>query len=407
MRKLSSGAQVVVVGNGMVSARLCRALVQRRLHRRLNISIIGAEALPAYDRVRLSAFVDDRSAEKLTLQPESWYRENGISLSLGTRVERIDRDLRTVRLSDGRAVNYEVLILATGSRPFVPPIEGTDLPNVFVYRTIADLEAIVEAAEGKEKATVVGGGLLGLEAAEAVQKLGLEASVVERARFLMPQQLNAAAAGVLEKAVRRQGIRLYLGIDQTVIRQEKGRLGISLNQGESDFSSDLVILSAGIEPVSNLAEPAGLPEGVRGGFVVNDQLQTDDENIFAIGECALHNGRSYGLVAPGYAMAEHVADILDGKKTAAFPDPDLSTRLKMLGIDVASVGDPLGEGRRIVYETDDGNRFRQLVLSGGNEIRGAMSVGAWPEIGEVHSLYLENGILRDKEIANFEKCGEL
>jgi len=395
---------LLVVGNGMVGAKFCEYLVQEKLARSLEVKVVGAEPLPAYDRIRLSTYVGNRDISKLVLYPESWYADHGIGLLTGNAVEAIDRGKKEVLLSDGSRIGYDVLVLATGSRPFVPPIEGADLPGVFFYRTVADLDAIIAATEGSKEATVIGGGLLGLEAVQAVQKLGLSTAIVERARFLMPQQLNEAASRLLEKIVRSQDIALHLGVGSTTISRCGGRLNLCFD-GEGRRGSDLVIISAGITPNSELAEDCGLPVGVRGGVVVDGYFGTEDDSIFAIGECALLNGRTYGLAAPGYAMARHLAGRLGGKKMASFPEPDLSTRLKMLGAEVITIGRPLEEGRRIEFSSD--GHYRMITLGVGGLLEGGLGVGPWPEAGKIQTLYAERALIREKERHYFEQEGVL
>ncbi|MEM9079281.1 MAG: FAD-dependent oxidoreductase [Verrucomicrobiota bacterium] len=403
-KALPKGSRLVVIGNGMVSCKLCQLLVDAGLNKRLEITIIGRETLPAYDRINLSKFVDSKNADQLILKNQSWYEEHGIQLLLGTEVSSVEQSLKTVRLSNGQSLNYDLLVFATGSRPFVPPIEGSDLPNVFLYRTVQDLETIVAAAHGKQQATVIGGGLLGIEAAQAIQKLGLDAAIVERAAFLMPRQLNQKAANLLQSSVAEQNIALHLGKSSTTITQTGDRLKVSFNSQES-FETDLVIISAGITPNSELAAAAGLSVGVRGGIVVDHQLETEDPNILAIGECALLNGRIYGLAAPGYAMARHLVDRIAGKRMEPFPEPDLSTRLKMLGVDVVTIGDSLEEGRQIEFESD--GIYRMLIMNGRGELKGGLGVGPWPEAGKVQSLFLDGHRIREKEQDHFLKEGVL
>lgn len=400
----AAGSRLVIVGNGMVGAKFCEALADEGLTEPLSVTVVGAEPRPAYDRIKLSTYVDHRNAGRLELRPAAWYAEHGIELRLGVAVTSIDRETRSLTLADGSFLSYDLLVLATGSRPFVPPIPGRDLPGVFVYRSIEDLDAIIAAATGKQSATVIGGGLLGLEAAQAVQKLGLKASVVERARFLMPAQLNEPAAGLLRKIVESQGIRLFLGKGSTEIEPESGRLRLTFD-GDEQTTADLVVISAGITPATELADEAGLAVGARGGVVVNAHLETEDPAVFAIGECALLHGRIFGLAAPGFTMARHLAARLAGHKLRPLPEPDLSTRLKMLGADVVTIGNPLDEGTRHEFSTDD--RYRMVIADPKGVIRGGLGVGPWEESGRVHSLFQEQAILRPAELKKFAEEGSL
>ncbi|MEM9480670.1 MAG: FAD-dependent oxidoreductase [Verrucomicrobiota bacterium] len=403
-RKFPKGSRLVVIGNGMVGQKFCESLVEKGLHQKLEVTVIGEEPRPAYDRIRLSTYVDHENADYLTLKPASWYEENRLGLLVGTRVDAIDRELSTLRLSDGQSINYDALVLAMGSRPFVPPIPGIEHPSVFVYRTIEDLEKIIASAKGKSSAAVIGGGLLGLEAAQAVQKLGLKAIVIERAQFLMPQQLNEAASEILLAEIEAQDIEVLTGKNTESIEETGDKLSLRFENGQS-VETDMIIVSAGIIPNSEIAGEADLTVGARGGVVVDDQLETKDDKIFAIGECALHQGRVYGLAAPGYVMARHVANRIAGKKTPSFLKPDLSTRLKMLGIDVVTIGDPLEKGRLIEFQ--DEGIYRMLVVSPRHELKGGLAVGPWDEAGKVQSLYLEGAILREAEIARFREEGRL
>jgi len=396
--------RLVVIGNGMVGCKFLEALVKLDLHQRYQIIAIGDENTPAYDRIKLSTFVDHQDASELSLRPASWYEEHGIKLLTGRRAESIDRSSQSVAIEGHEPVLYDILVLATGSRPFIPPIPGSDLPGVHAYRNLGDLERIIDASEGKQSAVVIGGGLLGLEAAQAVQKLGLKASVVERANFLMPQQLNEPASELLQKIVTTQDIDLHLAVGSTVITQEDEHLSLAL-EGQPSVSTDLVIISAGIQPNSEIADASQLAVGARGGVIVNRHLETQDPHIFAIGECALLNGRIYGLAAPGYAMARHLAERLAGHKLKPLPEPDLSTRLKMLGANVVSIGNPLEEGTRHEYRAD--GVYRMVLTNARAELIGALGVGTWDESGRVHSLYEESARLREKEISEFCVTGSL
>lgn len=398
--KEAKGAKLLVVGNGMVGAKFCEALVEEGLHKVFDISVIGEEDLAAYNRVKLSTYVDHRDASKLQLLSPEWYEGHGIKLLLGKRVEAIFRQFKKVQLDDGSDVNYDFLVLATGSRPAVPPIPGADLTSVYLYRNIADLDAIITAAKGCNRATVIGGGLLGLEAAQALQSLSLEVDVIERANFLMPQQLSEAAGGILKAEVERSGIRAHVKVSQTVITEVEGGNGLELSlDGAEAYPADLVVISAGIIPNSELASECDLAVGTRGGIVVNGHMETEDPSIFAIGECALHGGRIYGLAAPGYTMAKHLSQRLASKKIKPLEELDTSTRLKMLGVDVTTIGDPLEEGDRHEFQSE--NQYRLIILDSKGFVKGALAVGEWQENGRVHALYSGNGKITPKQVANF------
>ncbi|MEV6930785.1 nitrite reductase large subunit NirB [Dactylosporangium sp. NPDC051485] len=350
--------KVVVVGHGMVGHRFVEALRSRDPGGRWQVTVLAEEGRSAYDRVRLSAYFDGVSADELTYaMPE------GVDLRLGEPATAIDRAARKVRTGRGE-YDYDVLVLATGSSAFVPPISGVDQAGVFVYRTLDDLEAIRDHARGREVGAVIGGGLLGLEAANALRLLGLRTHVIEFAPRLMPAQVDEAGGAVLRRYVEDLGVRVHAGAGTTAIRQTSptGRLGLTLSDG-AHVPADIVVVAAGIRPRDELARSAGLPTGARGGVVVDAACRTGDPAIYAIGECAEVDGRCYGLVAPGYAMAEVVADRLLGG-AAEFPGADTSTKLKLLGVDVASFGDALRDDLLdIVYLDPANGRYAKLVLS--------------------------------------------
>ncbi|MEV8511163.1 nitrite reductase large subunit NirB [Dactylosporangium sp. NPDC051484] len=355
--------RVVVVGHGMVGHRFVEALHSRDTGRRWHVTVLAEEGRSAYDRVRLSAYFDGVCAEELT-----YAVPDGIDLRLGEPAVSVDREARRVRTAAGE-YEYDVLVLATGSSAFVPPISGVEQNGVFVYRTLDDLEAIRDHAKGREVGAVIGGGLLGLEAANALRLLGLRTHVIEFAPRLMPVQVDEAGGAVLRRYVEDLGVRVHLGAGTTAIRRTApgGRLGLTLSDG-AHVPADLVVVAAGIRPRDELARSMGLATGARGGVVVDTGCRTEDPAIYAIGECAEIGGRCYGLVAPGYAMAEVVADRLVGG-AAEFPGADTSTKLKLLGIDVASFGiapettTPRDDLLDIVYLDPANGRYAKLVLS--------------------------------------------
>ncbi|MDO3702545.1 nitrite reductase large subunit NirB [Micromonospora sp. C28SCA-DRY-2] len=353
--------RLVVVGNGMVGQRFVDALRARDPQGRWRVTVLAEERRPAYDRVRLSAFFDGVGADELDLHTP----HPGVELRLGEPATAIDRDRRVVTTAAGE-YPYDVLVLATGSSAFVPPVDGAALPGVFVYRTLDDLEAIREHARGRRTGAVIGGGLLGLEAANALRLLGLATSVVEFAPRLMPVQVDTAGGAMLRRYVDELGVATHLGTATTAIRSgpDGTVAGLELADGGS-VDADLVVVAAGIRPRDELARAAGLPLGPRGGVLVDGTCRTADERIWAVGECAAVDGTCHGLVAPGYAMAEVVADRLVGG-AATFPGADTATKLKLLGVDVASFGDAHGTtpGCLDVTFTDPATRvYAKLVLS--------------------------------------------
>ncbi|MEU0079665.1 nitrite reductase large subunit NirB [Micromonospora tulbaghiae] len=353
--------RLVVVGNGMVGQRFVEALRTRDTHGRWRVTVLAEERRPAYDRVRLSAVFDGVDADELTVHTP----DAGVDLRLGEPATGVDRARRVVTTAAGE-YPYDALVLATGSYAFVPPVDGTDLPGVFVYRTLDDLTAIREHARGRRTGAVIGGGLLGLEAANALRLLGLATSVVEFAPRLMPVQVDEAGGAMLRRYVEELGVAPYLGVATTALRPGPDGTVAALDLADGrTLDAELVVVAAGIRPRDELARAAGLPLGPRGGVLVDPACRTADERIWAVGECAAVDGVCHGLVAPGYATAEVVADRLLGG-AATFPGADTATKLKLLGVDVASFGDAHGvtPGCLDVTYTDPATRsYAKLVLS--------------------------------------------
>ena len=334
--------KVVVIGNGMVGYKFCQKLRASVGNERFSVTVYGEESIPAYDRVHLSEYFTDQSEEKLLMAPASWYTENDITLKTGQLVTEIDRKTKTVKTHTGDSEPYDYLILATGSRPLVPKIEGVDKKGVFVYRTIEDLDQIISYAGNVKRGAVLGGGLLGLEAAKALHDLQLNVQVIEFAPRLMPRQLDEAGAAMLKHKIETLGIEILLGKNTSKIRGNGKLAGLDFSDGSS-LHTEMLVISCGIISRDDLAEKSGLMTGKRGGFKVNEHLQTNDPNIYAIGEAASYQDMVYGLVAPGYDMAEVVVHHLSGNTEKQFTGADLSTKLKLIGVDVASFGDALGE----------------------------------------------------------------
>ncbi|HEY9416217.1 MAG TPA: nitrite reductase large subunit NirB, partial [Pseudonocardia sp.] len=397
---------LVIVGHGMVGHRLVEALRGRDQSGEWRIVVFGEETRAAYDRVALSSYFEGVSSDELSLVADEVHTDDAVDLRLGEQVVTVDRDARVVRTASGATQGYDALVLATGSYPFVPPVPGKDLPGCFVYRTLDDLDAIREAAEaavaargpGRRSGVVVGGGLLGLEAARALRLLGLSPQVVEIAPRLMPVQVDEGGGALLRKLVEDLDVAVRCGVSvQGIAPGPRGRgLVASLSDG-IELDADLVVFSAGIRPSDALAREIGLPVGERGGVLVNDHCRTVDERIYAIGECAalsLFGGRTYGLVAPGYAMAEVVADrLLAGTGSAAAiteADLDLSTKLKLLGVDVASFGDAhaVTEGALEVVVNDPvAGSYQKLVVSDdASTLLGGVLVGDASRYGVLRPL---------------------
>jgi nitrite reductase (NADH) large subunit len=349
--------KLVVVGNGMVGQRFVETLSARDSDRRWSTTVLAEERRRAYDRVRLSAYFEGVTAEQLTLAPPDV--PAGVAFRLGEPALEVDRAARVVRTAVG-AYPYEALVLATGSRPFVPPVPGADAPGCFVYRTLDDLEALRTYAAGRRVGAVVGGGLLGLEAANALRLLGLRTHVVEFAPHLMPMQVDPAGGAILQRRIEDLGIAVHCATAVSGVERSGSALRL-MTAGDLALDVDVVVFAAGVRPRDELARSAGLPLGERGGVLVDGTCRTADEHVWAIGECAAIGGRCYGLVAPGYAMAEVVADRLLGG-AGAFPGADTATKLKLLGVDVASFGVTSGP-LDVVYADPAHGVYAKLALS--------------------------------------------
>ncbi|MEM1143689.1 MAG: FAD-dependent oxidoreductase [Pseudomonadota bacterium] len=368
--------QVVVVGNGMVGHRCVELLATTPAD--FKITVVGGEPRPAYDRVHLSEFFAGRTCEDLALATEAGYTKLGIRPVYGDPVAAIEPQSKTVTTRSGLVLGYDILILATGSYPFVPPIPGNDSAHCLTYRTIEDLEQIKASAAAARVGVVVGGGLLGLECANALHNLGLETHVVEFAPGLMGVQLDSSGSKMLRRQIEGLGVRVHTQkATKSIMAGDKRRLHMEFADGES-LDTDMIVFSAGIRPHDQLARDSGLAVGERGGIVVDDQCRTSDAHIFAIGECALWQGRILGLVSPGYKMAETAVAAIRGAP-ACFTGADMSTKLKLLGIQVGSIGDAHGRAKQSMsFSFSDPTRqvYKSICTSAdGERLLGAVLVG--------------------------------
>ncbi|SDP92012.1 nitrite reductase (NADH) large subunit [Actinopolyspora xinjiangensis] len=357
---------LVIIGHGMVGHRLIEEIRERDTAENWRIVVLGEEAHPAYDRVALSSYMAETTAEGLSLLTPETRRDRRVELLTGVGATAIDRTERRVSITTGDSLHYDALVLATGSRPFVPPVPGADLPGCHVYRTLEDLDGIRAAASPGTDGVVVGGGLLGLEAADALRTLGMRPHVVEVAPRLMPVQVDEGGGAVLARLVGDLGIEVHTGVATASVHAgEHGGVGsVELTDG-TEIDTGLLVFSAGIRPRDELADSSGLPRGERGGFLVDGGCRTEDPHVWAIGECAAVRGQCHGLVAPGYRMATAVAEQLTGGGTAEFEGADGATKLKLVGVDVASFGDAHGtsEGAlEVVYANNAQGTYAKLVL---------------------------------------------
>jgi nitrite reductase (NADH) large subunit len=371
---------VVVVGHGMVGHRFVEALRSRDTGGSWRVTILSEESDAAYDRVGLTGYTEHWDRARLALPGNDYADDDGVVVHLGSAAREIDRGAKTVTAADGRVLEYDALVLATGSYAFVPPVPGRDLPGVHVYRTLDDLDAIRDSAQAALASNtpvgvVIGGGLLGLEAANALRTFGLTAHVLEMSPHLMANQLDEAGGALLSRMIKGLGIDVRTAVATKSIAPAQRRrplrkseiddsVRVSLNDG-STIDAGVVVFAAGVRPRDELARAAGLDIAQRGGVLTDLSCITSDPNIYAIGEVAAIEGRCYGLVAPGYATAEVVADRLLGGE-AEFPGADMSTKLKLLGVDVASFGDAQGHTPNcleVVVNDPVKQTYAKLVLS--------------------------------------------
>ena len=367
--------RLVVVGNGMAGVRTLEELL-RIAPDRYEITVFGAEPHPNYNRILLSpVLAGELATEAIVLNGLDWYAAHGIGLHLGRRAVRVDRLRRVVVADDGTQAPYDRLLLATGSAPIVLPVPGADLPGVRTYRDLADTDAMIRAAERYASAVVIGGGLLGLEAANGLRARGMAVTVVHLMPWLMERQLDAIAAEMLRAALAARGIGFRLAAKtEAIVGGEDGRVGGVRLEGGEVLDAGLVVMAAGIRPNVDLARTAGLYCGR--GIVVNDTMQTYDPRIYAVGECVAHRGVAYGLVAPLYDMARVCATHLAGFGIGRYQGSVVSTRLKVTGIDLFSAGDFMGgAGTEAItlHDPDDG-RYRKIVLHD-DRVAGALLFG--------------------------------
>ncbi|KZN14837.1 nitrite reductase large subunit NirB [Marinomonas sp. TW1] len=371
--------RLVVVGNGMVGHHFIEQLIEQGAQHQFAINVFGEEPHLAYDRVHLSEYFTGKAAADLAMTDGRLYDENGVRYFTKSQVVAIERDAKSLQLASGERLSYDILVLATGSYPFVPPMPGHDRDNTFVYRTLEDLDAIRDCAKQVTRGTVVGGGLLGLEAANALKNLGLETSVIEFAPRLMPVQLDETGGQVLKEMIEGLEVKVNTATaTQNIVDGEQAFHRMNFADG-SYLETDLILFSAGIRPQDALARQSGLEIGERGGICVNNDCVTSDDSIYAIGECALWNGRIFGLVAPGYSMAKAAVAHIMGDSDKRFMGADMSTKLKLLGCDVGSIGDAHAQtqGCKVfVYQDELTQSYRKMVVSeDGKKLLGAVLVG--------------------------------
>ncbi|HEV3431627.1 MAG TPA: nitrite reductase large subunit NirB [Paraburkholderia sp.] len=392
---------VVVIGHGMVGHKFLESVLADAAQsaRNVRVTVLCEEPRPAYDRVHLSEFFAGKSADDLSLVSAGFFERDDVRecvrLALDAKVVSIDRAAHTVSVSNGETIAYDKLVIATGSSPFVPPIEGNDRSDCFVYRTIEDLEAMRARGASAKTGVVVGGGLLGLECAKALRDLGLQTHVVEFAPRLMTVQVDEDGGRMLRGKIEALGVSVHTQKNTTAIVDGESAANRMVFADGTHLETDMIVFSAGIRPRDELARACGLEVGPRGGVVIDNACRTTDPDVYAIGECALWQGQIFGLVAPGYDMARIVAKALAGASAQDFAGADMSTKLKLMGVDVASIGDAHGKtpGSRSYRFADERREvYKKIVVSEcGKKLLGAVMVGDAGEYGTLLQMML-NGL---------------
>ena len=380
---------IILIGHGMVGHKFLESLAETGL-RDVQVTVLCEEPRPAYDRVHLSEFFSGKTADDLSLVPAGFFERTGFQLRLGARAVKIERRDRTVTTAGGEVLAYDVLVLATGSVPFVPAVPGRDRDHCHVYRTIEDLKAMQDSGARSRSGVVVGGGLLGLECAKALRDMGLQTHVVEFAPRLMALQVDEGGGRVLKSKIEALGVQVHLNRNTLQITDGAMARHRMVFADDTHLDTDMIVFSAGIRPRDELARQCVLAIGPRGGVVIDAHCRTSDRHVYAIGECASWNEQVFGLVAPGYDMARVAARHIAGEAGATFSGADLSTKLKLMGVDVASTGDAQGRTpkSRSFHFTDELNQvYKKIVVSeDGKALLGAVLVGDAAEYGTLQQM---------------------
>ncbi|MCG3872090.1 nitrite reductase large subunit NirB [Psychrobacter sp. Ps7] len=404
-----SKGNLVVIGNGMVGHHFIERAIEQGLHQQFDIHVFAEEDRPAYDRVYLSSYFEHKDASKLNLVDLTAYELSKVHLHLNQCIVDIDSASQRITTEAGEIIEYSELVLATGSYPFVPPIPGREHPHCHVYRTIADLDEILAIAElpTVKKGVVVGGGLLGLEAAKALVTLGLDTYVVEFAPQLMGVQLDAAGGEILKRKIEALGVKVLTGKNTKEIlsntapnsddtSSDDQHLTMQFTDGTS-LTTDMIVFSAGIRPQDGLIKnnpECGIEMGGRGGILINEQCRTNADHVYAVGECAVWDNKVFGLVAPGYNMASICAAQIAGDSKQIFTGADMSTKLKLMGVDVGSIGDAHGTSDgslSYLYQNPAEGIYKKLVTTPDNKrLLGAVLVGDTEDYNNLLQLYLND-----------------
>jgi len=410
---------VIVIGSGMVGIRFCENIRKFDKNNQIDLIVFAEEKEVPYNRVQLSNYLKTFNKEQLYLKNENWYEKNNINI-IYKKIYKILPLEKAVITEDNQKYHYDKLILATGSYPFVPPVDGISNVDIafscfkenyhqpiFVYRTIKDLERITKFAKKSQSSIVVGGGLLGLEAAKGCLELGLSTSIIELQKWLMPSQLDEEGGLLFSKQISQIGINLYLGTSLSKIEMNENQIFVHTNNNEI-LKTDLLIFSVGIRPRDELARDCGLVLGPRGGVQVNEYLQTSDPNIYAIGEVACFKNKIYGLVEPGYKMAEiaakHIMNSIEPNiPTGSFYDSIISTKLKLIGVDVASFGNVHNSNDYVIkYKNEEKNIYKKIFINRETkEIEGGIFIGDLSNYDVLVNAVINKNIKNIDEIESY------
>jgi nitrite reductase (NADH) large subunit len=389
-----SKVRLVIIGNGMVGHRYIEDLVEKAEIENFDVTVFCEEPRVAYDRVHLSSYFSHHTADELSLVKEGFYDKHNINVLIGERAININRSQKIIYSNSGREIKYDKLVMATGSKPWVPPIKGNESKDCFVYRTIEDLKTIEATAKRSKSGVVIGGGLLGLEAAGALKALGVETHVIEFSPVLMAEQLDREGGEQLRKKIEKLGVQVHTSKNtlEIVAEGETARNTMMFADGTS-LEVDFIVFSTGIRPQDKLAHQSGLATGRRGGITISDHCVTSDSDVYAIGECASWNEQFFGLVAPGYKMAQVAVDHLLGHDNA-FEGADMSAKLKLLGVKVGSIGDANGRTpgcKSFVYLDETEEVYKRIIVSeDGKKLLGAVLIGDTSEYGSLLQLKLND-----------------
>ncbi|HYX32441.1 MAG TPA: FAD-dependent oxidoreductase [Oligoflexus sp.] len=397
---------LVVIGNGNVSFWFLKKLGERGFLNKNKVVVFAEESVAAYDRINLSQLFDGTTLASILFAQPQQYQEAGIALHLDDPIVEVDTKKSTVRSRSGRTVDYDQLVFATGSSAFVPSMEGVEhADNVYSYRTSKDVEAILQKAKESKSACIVGGGFLGVELAEALHNLGLTTHIIEMNPGLFPRQLDHACGQKVASVLEKKGVYVHLMRRSKRVRHENQKVILEFVDQES-LSVDMLIFAVGIRPRDELAKAAGIKTGPLGGIAINPYLQTSDPKVYAIGDCAYFANKIYGLVSPGYQMAEVLASCLVGQRRM-FPELPLAFSQSCFGIRIASFGQQAA-GKSLVFEKDiDGQIVYRRINVHGQRMLGAYALGDWPEISKVQRSVERKALITPGQRLRFLKTGNL